>query len=355
MTMSAAEVRALREKNKKEKGSGKKWLKIEGDTVLYIRIGPPWKRDKDGEWGEIWKDAYYHAKYPNKLYCPTGTIDPKTKQPRFCPVCKRLKELKNDRSAFGKRLYKILVRKHEGLWNAMKLKTKQTDDGDIKIVGRDGGWQVMRLSGSWHNELLDLFTETEYRKQSIFGVADLKYGRVVRIRRTGSGLNDTEYRFKAFTSPSLAAPTKEDRIALRKALINLDEVVEFGSKEELESFLRRSEKKAKSVDAEPGEVDTDTEEEQNGRPKGKRHEALDGEEEDTEEAEGESEDSEGEYGGGGEEGEEAVSDDDEGLPADDDGSGGLEEETIDEDADEQILSEMKRKTQGKKPQHEYEE
>lgn len=345
MVMTADEVRELREKNKAKRS--RKWLKIEGDTTTYVRIGPPWKRLPNGEWGEIWKDAFFHGRYPNKLYCPQGVIDPKTHQPRVCPACRRLKELKLDKSAYGKRLYKLLFRKSEGLWNVLKLKWKEIE-GAIKIIGRDGGWQIMRLSGSWHNELLDIFTESEYRKESAFGVSDLKFGRDVRIKRTGTDMEDTEYRFKAQTVARPAAPDKEQRLALRKTLINLDEAATLASKEELEVFVRRMEKKAKSQsDKDLG----DKEEDENNAT------TQDPEEADTEEADGESEgdetgDTEGADEGTGddESGGDGGGVDDEEIPSDDDsGDSGETDEADYLDEDQKILAEMKRGMAGKKP------
>jgi len=290
MTMTAAEVQKEREKRLKKRGGKRPWFKMEEGTA-YIRIGPPWKKG-----GEVWKDVYFHGHWPKKVYCAQNDKDETTGKTRRCRVCKRLEELKGgERSERSKILFGLISQRNEGLWNILIAKVKKTEDGSVKAVAyTKNRFHIWRLSGNWHNALLDVFTDEDYRRKSILGVTHSKYGRLIRVRRTGAEL-DTEYSFKALDRESMIFKDKDKRIEILKTCQDLDEVVSGSGDEELEAFLHQMEKKAKRLAAEAeeegGEDEDIEDEDKEDRLRKKSHddEEEEAEEEDSEEDEEEEE------------------------------------------------------------------
>lgn len=290
MTMTPDEIRKLREENIKKqskKGGGDKWFQVKEGTHV-VRIGPPWKKD-----GEFWKDRFFHGRYKNKVYCAKNDVDEETGKRRKCLVCRRVKELRHDKSERAKKLYGLIKQNSDALWNVLIAKAK-VKEGKLKVIGTEKKFRIMQLSPSWHNELLDIFGDPEYRENSTKGVADLKTGRFIRIERIGSGRDDTEYKFKVMKNASPIADSKSERLELKGTLIDLDEIVEGSSDEELKAFLRRMEKKAKT--AEEGEEDEngDDDDEESSKKKKKHHDEDEDEEEDSDEDEEEEDEEEDE-------------------------------------------------------------
>lgn len=336
MTMTPVEIRKLREENIKKqssKGGGDRWFQVKEGTHV-VRIGPPWKKG-----GEFWKDRFFHGRYKTKVYCAKNDVDEDTGKRRKCLVCRRVKELRHDKSESAKKLYGLIKQNSDALWNVLIAKTK-IKEGKLTVIGTDKKFRIMQLSPSWHNELLDIFGDPEYRENSVLGVTDSKTGRFIRIERIGSGRDDTEYKFKVMKNESPIADSKAERLELLGTRINLDEIVEGSSDEELKAFLRRMEKKAKSAEEDEDEdEDQDKDEQSEGdgeededesSSKKKKKKKSKGEDEEEEEEE----DSE-------EEGEEE-SDEDEDEPKkkkkskkDDDDDGDEEEEEDDEEEDEE--------------------
>ncbi len=240
MTKTAEDVRKDLEKRRKKSKKGGKgdWVKIlEGDT--YIRIGPPWKHH-----GEVWKDALFHGKYPNELGCAENEKD-KHGKTRRCPVESAKEELKGERSGSSKKLWGILFQRSKGLWNVLEAKTKRSSSGSIKVRGyEDSKFKILRLSSKWHQALLEIFADEDYRKKDILGVAHPKYGRLIRVRRTGTDM-DTNYSFKAMEKEEPIAESSKEREKLLGTLVNLDKFAQAASDEELETFLRRSKRESK--------------------------------------------------------------------------------------------------------------
>lgn len=263
MTKSASEVREDLKQRRKKKGGKYDWLKItEAESPVYIRIGPPSKED-----GEIWKDVYFHGSFKRKVYCSQNEIDEETGKRRKCKVEKRLAELKHERNKRGRKLWSLISQRSEGLWNVLVAKVKRRSDGTLKVLKyKDNKFKLLRLSYKWHNALLDIFADEDYRRHSILGVAHPKYGRLIKVTRSGSGRDDTNYTFKPVEKESPILKDDHDRHKILKTLINLDDLVHGSSKDEIESFLHKMEKKAKSIakrdeDESKGDSDADSDSE----------------------------------------------------------------------------------------------
>lgn len=288
MTMTPEQIRQLREENIKKqssKGGGDKWFQVKEGTHV-VRIGPPWKKD-----GEFWKDRFFHGRYKNKVYCAKNDFDEETGKRRKCLVCRRVKELRHDKSESAKKLYGLIKQNADALWNVLIAKAK-VKDGKLMVVGTEKKFRIMQLSPSWHNELLDIFGDPEYRENSVNGVADLKTGRFIRIERIGSGRDDTEYKFKVMKNASPIADSKSERLELKETLIDLDGIVEGSSDEELKAFLRRMEKKAKTAEEDEEDENGDEDDEESSKKKKKHHGEDEDEDEEDSEDEGEEEDEE---------------------------------------------------------------
>ena len=249
MTKSASEVREELKERRRKKGGGKdNWLKVKDGDVIYIRIGPPKHKD-----GEIWKDVYFHGGFKRKVYCAQNDKDEETGKHKKCLIEKRLAELKSDRSKRGRKLWTLINQRSEGLWNVLVAKVKKSHGGYKVRKYVDEKFKVLRLSFKWHNELLDIFADEDYRNKSILGVAHPKYGRLIRMTREGSGRDDTRYKFKVMEDVTPISEDKHERHKLLKTLVDLDELVHGSSKDEIESFLHRMEKKAKKLAKEDSE------------------------------------------------------------------------------------------------------
>jgi hypothetical protein len=250
VTKTAEDVRKELEKRKKKRGK-RPWIGMEVGTT-YIRVGPPWEKE-----GEIWKDVLFHGDFNNKVYCAQNDLDEKTGKPTPCIVCEAWNKYRKERTPVAKQLYTLLRQKSESIWNVLIAKVKKSDDGSIKVRGyEDDQFKLLRLSAKWHNLLLEIFSDEDYRKNSILGVADKRTGRLIRVKREGKGRDDTDYHFKAMEQETPISSDKEQREALIKTLNNLDEIVSGSSKEELETFVAKMKKKARR-DAEDGSDDSD--------------------------------------------------------------------------------------------------
>lgn len=272
MTMTAAEVAAERERRSQKSGGGKNgWVKIKGGSIVYLRIGPPWKKN-----GEVWKDSFKHGYYPREVSCAKNDTNKETGKKRSCPVDKRWESLKGDRSTKAKKLWSLLKVRSEGLWNVLVAKKyKKLSDGRIIVKAwEDGKFKIWRNSPKWQDLLLEIFSNEAYTKKSLLGVADPRFGRLIRVKRTGAGKDDTVYEFKAVEHASPISKSKLKRKKLLATLVNLDAVVSGSSDEELSAFVRKMEKRAKKLAA----LDSDDEDEE------------DDEDEDEEDDEGDDED-----------------------------------------------------------------
>jgi hypothetical protein len=248
MTMSAKDVERYRTQLKGERKKGSWWslkpTESGAPATAYLRIGKPWKKD-----GEIWKDVMIHSGgFKEKVYCAHNDIDKDTGKPRKCAVCRRLKKLQTeDRTPFSKKLFGFLIPKAEALWNVAIAKVAVSSSGAVKVKGYvDRQFKILRLSKKWHLELVELFTEPEYRAEHVLGLADPKFGYLIRMKREGKEL-DTEYQFKVIGKPAPIYESKEKRIAINKSLANLDSLVKGSSAEELQAFVHAMEKKAKKL------------------------------------------------------------------------------------------------------------
>jgi len=248
MTMSAKDVELYRTKLRGERKTGSWWSLKPNESgapaTAYLRIGKPWKKD-----GEIWKDVITHVGgFKEKVYCAHNDLDKDTGKPRKCAVCRRLKKLQTeDRTPFSKKLFGFLIPKSEALWNVAVAKTVVSDSGVVKVKGYiDRQFKILRLSKKWHLELVELFTEPEYRSDHVLGLADPKFGYLIRMKREGAGL-DTEYQFKETGKPSPIYESKEKRITINKSLANLDLFVRGSTDEELKAFVHAMEQKAKKL------------------------------------------------------------------------------------------------------------
>lgn len=267
MTMTAAEVRKERERRSRKGGGGKNdWIKIPADTTVFLRIGPPWKKN-----GEVWKDSLKHGYYPREVYCAANDEDEDTGKQRRCKVDKRVEALKGDRSNFGKKLWSLIHERSEGLWNVL-LVSKKVKLPSGKIIAKaykDNKFKILRLSPKWQDLLLDVFTNDKYREKSILGVSHPLTGRLIKVRREGSGKDDTNYTFTAMKQESRLAKSRGKRKKLLATLINLDGVVSGSSDEELAAFLRKMEKRAKKLarlddDEDDDDDDEDDEKDEDG-------------------------------------------------------------------------------------------
>jgi hypothetical protein len=240
VTKTAKEVEQDLEHRREKKGGGGKhdWLGAFPVGTTFIRIGPPWK-DK----GEVWKDVLFHGHYPKKKYCKQMEKD-KHGKTLHCPVEDAKKELKGEKSKYSRKLWGLLSQKGEGLWNVLVAKTK--DDEPRKYKYKTDHFQILRLSSKWHEMLLEVFADEDYRKKHILGVSHAKYGRLIRVKRRGKEMDDTSYSFKAMDESRLA-DSSEDREKLLKTLNDLDDVVKVASTEELETYVRHAKKKAKHM------------------------------------------------------------------------------------------------------------
>lgn len=251
MTKTAEEVRSELEKRKKRAKGGKRpWISIEeGET--YIRIGPPWTED-----GEIWKDVFYHGGFKDKIYCGKNDIDEKTGKPGKCKACKAWEENKKERSAVAKELFSLLRQKSESIWNVLVAKIKKRDDGSIKVRKyEDSQFKLLRFSTKWQNMLLEIFSDDDYRKKSVLGVAHPKSGRLIRVKRTGKGMDDTDYHFKVIEKETPISESSSERHKLLKTLNDLDEIVTGSSPEEIDTFVHKMKKKAKRLAEENDDSD----------------------------------------------------------------------------------------------------
>lgn len=241
MTKTAKEVEHDLEKRREKKGGGggkHDWLGAFPVGTTFIRIGPPWK-DK----GEVWKDVLFHGHYPKKKYCRQMEKD-KHHKTLHCPVEDAREELRGEKSKYSKKLWGLLSQKGEGLWNVLVAKTEHDKPREYKF--KTDHFQILRLSSKWHMGLLEIFSDEDYRKRHILGVVHPKYGRLIRVKRTGKEMEDTNYTFKAMDESKLAESSKA-REKLLKTLNDLDEVVKIASSEELDTYVRHAKKKAKKL------------------------------------------------------------------------------------------------------------
>lgn len=300
MTKSAAEIRRQIKDSKKKKGGKVDWFSLKEGTV-YLRICPPWKKG-----GDFWKDVLFHGGYKDKVYCRQNDLNEETGKPKSCIICKRVVELKTDRSTRGKKLWSLIRQRNESLWNILVAKIKRRDDGTLKVIKyRDNHAKVWRLSSKWHNLLIEIFADEDLRAKSILGVTHPKYGRLVKAKRTGSGRDDTNYTFLPTDKIMPIAPEKSKRIKLLKTVADLDKLVHASSKEELEAFLAKMEKRARrqaleekggkrdrdEEDEDEDDTEDDEDEEETTKKSKKKHSGRDREDEDDDDSEDE-EDSE---------------------------------------------------------------
>lgn len=269
-TPSAEEVRKDLKKRKEKGGKKDKWFKMKEDTTTYIRLGPPVPKG-----GDFWVDRFFHGGYEEKVFCAKNDKDEDTGKTRKCIVERKLKEIKGDKSKFAKKLWGIINQRNEGLWNVMEFKRVETDDGKHKFKPVDGKWKIWQLSFKWHNMLVEIFAEEDYRENSELGVTDLKTGRFIKVTRTGEKLK-TEYSFRVLDKEVPISKDKEERIEMRKKLNDLHEVVSGSSDEELESFLAKAIKSAKKKE----DDEDDDEDEDKKKKKKKKHRDDDDDDED---------------------------------------------------------------------------
>lgn len=240
MTKSAAEIRKEIKDRTKKKGGSVNWFSLKEGKV-YLRIGPPWKKD-----GDFWKDVLFHGGFKDKVYCRQNDLNEETGKPKSCIICKRVVELKTDRSTKGKKLWSLIRQRNESLWNVLVAVIKRKEDGSIRVRKyKDKSFKVWRLSSKWHQMLIEIFADEDLRQKSILGVTHPKYGRLIKVTRSGSGRDDTNYTFLPTDKMTPILPEKEDRIKILKTRVDLDKLVHGSSKEELEAFLTKSEKIAK--------------------------------------------------------------------------------------------------------------
>jgi hypothetical protein len=246
--MSAQDVEKYRTQLKGERRQGSWWslkpTESGAPATAYLRIGKPWKKD-----GEIWKDVITHSGgFKEKVYCAKNDIDKTTGKTRKCAVCSRLKRLQTeDRTPVSKKLFGFLVQKSEALWNVAVAKAVVSSTGVVTVKGYiDKQFKILRLSKKWHLELVELFTEPEYRSEHVLGLADPKFGYLIRIKREGKEL-DTQYQFKVIGKPAPIYQSQEKRITINKSLANLDSLVKGSSDEELKAYVHAMEIKAKKI------------------------------------------------------------------------------------------------------------
>lgn len=307
MTMSAKDVEQYRQdlKNKNSGGGGAGWFSMKPDTTVYIRIGPPWVKD-----GEIWKDSLRHRipskemSNSNQVYCGHNDVK-KDGTVRKCAVCrarKKMSEAGGKRTTASRALYGMLCEQTQSIYNVLVgKKVKILPSGKVLIKSyEDDKFKPWTLSPSWHGELLEIFTEDEYRRKSVKGVTSPQFGWVIRVKRIGKGL-DTEYKFKVVGPSCPISKDPEKREALLKTLNNLDKIVRGSSDEELQAYVRLAEKKSRSLkdkeedEEEPEDDDDDDDldgeiEEESKKHKKKKKKSDDDEEEEKEEVEEDDED-----------------------------------------------------------------
>lgn len=330
MTKTAKEIRQELKKRREKRGKTD-WFKIKGGTTVYLRIGPPWKKG-----GEIWKDVLFHGYFKEKVYCRKNDTDPNTGKPRKCPTCIRLKELKSDRSPFGKKLWSLIKQNSEGLWNVLRAKKfKRTDHGIIVKRYEDNHFKVLRLSKKWQEGMMDIFADEDYRTKDILGVTHSKYGRLIKATREGKGRDDTVYTFRPVDRETPIFLDKEKRVKILKTLNDLDAIVHGSSKEEHEAFIEKMEKRAKRL----------VREEKEGKDEDEEEDDEERDEEDSEETE--DDDSE--------ERDEKDSDDDESEDDESDSSEDSDEEDDDDTDLEKSYKKMKKKLKHKKHHHDEDE
>lgn len=287
MTMTAKQVAAERERRARGKGGKADWVKIKPDTVVYLRIGPPWKKE-----GEVWKDCYFHGYYPKKVYCANNDIDEDTGKKRKCSVERRLLKLKGEKSKSSKKLWSLLNQKCEGLWNVLVVKKyRKLSNGKIIVKAyEDNRFKILRLAGKWHNLLLDVFSDEDLRKKSILGVTHPRYGRLVKVKRVGSDADDTNYSFDAVDRESPISKNKAKRLKLLGTLVNLDRIVQGSSDEELQAYVRRMEKLARKLAKRDREDDHDDEDDEEDEDDDEETDSDDDDDEDEEEEDSDDED-----------------------------------------------------------------
>lgn len=251
------------------------------EGTVYIRIGPPWQKN-----GEFWKDVLLHGGFKDKVYCRQNDINPETGKPRKCAVCTRLLELKTDRSPRGKKLWSLIKQRNESLWNVLVAKTKRADDGKLKVLGyKDNRFKVWRLSSKWQNMLIEIFADEDYRTKSILGVTHTKYGRLIKVKREGTGRDDTNYVFLPTDRETPIFPEKSKRKEILKTLVNLDKLVHASSQEEIDAFLSKMERLARKLVAKSRDEDNDSDDEEedvedDDTPKKKKKKPRDDDEDD---------------------------------------------------------------------------
>jgi len=295
MTKSAAEIRKELKQRTQKKGKTEWWSLKEG--TAYLRVLPPWKKG-----GEFWKDVLFHGGYKDKVYCRKNDLNEETGKPKSCPICKRVLELKTDHSTRGKKLWRLIRQRNETLWNVLVAKVKRLD-GKVKVRKYiDKHAKVWRLSKKWSDVMIEFFADEDLRAKSVLGITHPKYGRLVKVTRTGTGRDDTNYSFRLVDNMSPVLPEKEDRIKIMKTSYDLDKLVHGSSKEELEAFLLKMEKLAKKLaahsddgeDEEDDEDEDDAEEETSKKKKKAKSYEEDEEDDDEEDGDGDSDDEEDE-------------------------------------------------------------
>jgi hypothetical protein len=217
-------------------------VKVEPDTTMYLRIGPPWKKD-----GEVWKDSFFHGGFKTKVYCAHNDIDPETGKKRKCKVERRQRQLA-ERTKYNKKLWTLLNQKSKGLWNALVVeKFKKLPNGKVKVLKyQDSRFKILDLSFTWNNALMDIFSDDDLRGggAGVLGITHPKYGRLIKLRRTGAEM-DTNYTFTPVLHETPISKSPLKRKKLLATLIDLDKVVSGSTDEELSAFIHSMEKQAK--------------------------------------------------------------------------------------------------------------
>ena len=293
MTKTPQEIREELDKRRSERSGGKeKWFSVGPDSKWLLRIGRPWKKN-----GEFWKDVFFHGSFKDKVYCRKNDIDPETGKPKRCKVCNRVKELKTDRSTRGKKLWSLINQRSESLWNVLVVKKKKVDDeGRIQPTAYvDSRYKVWRLSSKWRDMLMDIFADEDYKNsaKSILGITHPSRGRLIKVRRTGKGRDDTSYTFtpEGFMTPILKDQEKREKI--QATLNDLDKEVHGSSNEELEAFLAKAEKEARRLarlEKEDKDDDKDDDDEETEETEDDEDEEGDEKEEDEDDEDEESSD-----------------------------------------------------------------
>ena len=222
MSTGLADPKAAGERFKKQRGSGRRVLK---DGINRLRILPSWNSDDPS--GRYYSSAFYHWDLKEGgLMCPKKTMSPD--QDLACAACVESHRLYQGSESDKKKAGRLRAK------GRVYLNVIDWDEVD-KVGIEKAPVEVIEIPPTVYDEVKVILEEDEDEHGDAL---DLKKGRWIQIKRSGSGAEGTEYTVKDRGDKAKANIIKQlDR--LQDEITDLDEFVEerLPTSEEIEIAL----------------------------------------------------------------------------------------------------------------------